>query len=165
MDTVVIGVGNPILTDDGVGIHAARELRSHLAAVPGVEVTELAAGGLRLMERMVGYRRAIILDALVTGEREPGTVVELGLQDLPAARNLSCAHDTDLSSAMELGRTLGVPLPQEVRIFGIEAQDVETFGDVLSEPVAAAVPTLVDRVLGSLSGSAGGCGENRGLLL
>ncbi len=165
MDTLVVGVGNPILSDDGVGVCAARVIRGRIADSPGVEVTELAAGGLRLMERMAGYRRAIILDALVSGTHPAGTVVEVRLEDIPTARNLSGVHDATLPLAIAAGRVLGMPLPEELRIFGVEAQDVETFGEVLSEPVAAAIPTLVEMILALLTSSHGGERAHRGLLL
>ena len=149
--TVVIGVGNTTLRDDGVGVYAAREVAHGTERSGAVDVVDLGAGGLRLMEAMVGYGRAIVLDALCTGDLPAGTTVELEMGDLRGARNLSCTHDMSLPLALEWGRALGVPLPSEIRIFGVEAADVSTFGDTLTPGVAAAVPDLVGHVLALLT--------------
>jgi hydrogenase maturation protease len=157
MRTVVIGVGNATLRDDGVGVCAAREVARLMkgTTVQGASVT-LGAGGLRLMEAMAGYDRAIVLDALTTGALAPGTTVELEIGDLIGSRNLACVHDMSLPVALEWGRAVGMPLPEEIRIFGVEAADVTTFSEDLSPEVAAAVPELVERVLGILTMAADG---------
>ena len=162
---IVVGVGNPVLTDDGVGIRAAELLRDRLGASAPVDVVELWAGGLRLMEALAGYDEAVVIDAMVTGRVEPGTVVEIGLSDLPVTRNVSCLHDTNLPIALELGREAGVPLPASIRVFGIEALDVTTFSERLTEPVAAGLPVLLGRVMGALGRDAGGSREDRPVLL
>ena len=155
MRTVVIGVGNPTLTDDGVGPHAVRELSVRMDADPDVDVAELCAGGLRLMEAMAGYDRAIVVDALVVGDLPAGTTVELNSDDLVGTKNLGCAHDMSLPYALDLGRVTGVALPAEIRILGVRAMDVTTFGEALTAPVAAMVPALVDRLLSLLGQPAG----------
>ncbi len=153
MRTVVIGVGNTTLRDDGVGVSVAREIARHLEGHADAEVIDLGAGGLRLMEAMAGYDRAIVLDALMSGVVAPGTTVELQLGDLVAARNLGCVHDMNLPVALEWGRAVGVSLPVEIRLFGVEAADVTTYGETLTPPVAAAVPELAARVLSLIFGA------------
>ena len=76
MKTLVLGLGNPLVSDDSVGLRVAAELKPLLADRPDVDVDEDYWGGLRLMERMVGYRRAIVIDAICTGA-EPGTIHRL----------------------------------------------------------------------------------------
>jgi hydrogenase maturation protease len=153
MRTVVVGVGNPTLTDDGVGIAAARALAERVDD-PAVDVTYVCAGGLRLMETMIGYDAAIVVDALTTGGHPAGTAVELNcadfLADLAGTRNLNSVHDLSLPYALELGRAAGVALPERIRVFGVEADDVVTFSEELTPAVAAALPALVDRVLAVL---------------
>jgi len=163
--SVVIGVGNPVLTDDGAGIRAAELLRRVIEPGEPVDVIDVWAGGLRLMEAMVGYERAVVIDAMVSGRVEPGTVVELEVADLPATRNLNCLHDTNLPVALELGREAGVQLPATIRIFGIEALDVSTFSERLTEPVEAGLPGLMGRVMDALRRDAGGHREDRPVLL
>ncbi len=70
--TLVLGMGNPILGDDGVGVRIAQEVQVALPADAGVDVSEACVGGLSLMERMVGYDTVILVDALCTGSRASG---------------------------------------------------------------------------------------------
>ena len=124
--TLVLGLGNPLLTDDGVGLRVVEALRPRLAGRPGVEVDEEYCGGLRLMERLVGYDRAVLIDAICSGA-EPGTVHVLTADGL-AGRHCASAHDVDLPTALALGRQCGAPLPatENVRIVAVEAADVTT---------------------------------------
>ena len=138
--TVVIGLGNPILSDDAVGLRVARALGQQLAGVAGVVVKELHAGGMRVMDAVAGFERAVIVDAMRTGEHPPGSVCRLDAGQLGLARNLASTHDTNLATALELGSMLGMAMPRRVTVFGIEALDVETFGETMSAAVQRAVP-------------------------
>lgn len=93
MKTIIIGLGNPFLSDDGVGIIVANEIKKLLVNQNlnghNIAVTTASVGGLRLMEMMVGFDRAILIDSLVTGGR-PGTIQRMTLSDLSAA----AAHST-----------------------------------------------------------------------
>ena len=141
--TVVIGLGNPILGDDAVGLHVARALEANLAGIKGVVIKELHAGGMRVMDALAGFERAVIVDAMCTGALAPGSVRRLEVGQLGQARNLASTHDTNLPTALELGRMLGLRMPSTVSIYGIEALEVETFGETLSEDVRRSVPEAV----------------------
>lgn len=152
MKTVIIGLGNPILSDDSVGIKVAREIRKKLDGVNAcADVTEAYAGGMRLMDEMIGYEKAIIIDAMVTGKALPGTVHAMSLSDLICTRNLVCTHDTNLATALEMGNMLGMVLPSDISIWGIEAQEVETFGEELTMEVGKAVPIVVEKIMAEIS--------------
>ncbi len=140
--TIVIGVGNPVRTDDGVGLRVARELRPVLAGRRNVDVVELGAGGMALMEAFLGFDRAVIVDAM-TGGGAAGTVYAVGLEELGETRNSACAHSTDLRTAVDVARWLSLPLPREIAIWGIEPEDVETVGETLTPDVERAVPRVV----------------------
>ena len=151
MKTIVVGMGNPILSDDGIGIRVAHELKRR---VPGADVVELGAGGIRLLDVLPGYERVLIVDAMVTGEIACGKFRRFSLDELQrkTARtcNTLCVHDMDLPTAMALGRLAGMDLPGEVVIWGVEAGDVENFGETLSPPVEAAVPIVVEEMVREL---------------
>ena len=146
MKTLIIGLGNPLVTDDGVGLRVAAELKTRLAGRPGVEVEEDYWGGVRLMERMVGYDRAIVIDAILTGA-EPGTIHHLTPGSIPTQRSAS-AHDMNLSTALAFGRQAGVALPDDenVLLIGIEVEDVINFGEECTPAVRAAVPRATQEV-------------------
>ena len=164
--TLVVGLGNPLLGDDGVGWRVAQALAARLAVDPvlagdpayvGVEVDHLAVGGLALMERLVGYRRAVLVDAMATGDHPAGTVRRLSIADIRGgeATHLDSAHDASLASALAAGRSLGADLPTEIAIVAVEAVRVDQFGEELTPEVAAAIPAAVDAVLAAI-GETGG---------
>ena len=148
--TIIIGLGNPILSDDSVGIKAARRLKEVLKNRTDVEVVEVYAGGLRLMDALVGYTKAVIIDAMQTG-RPPGTVRKFTVADLPKTRNLTSTHDVDLPTALMLARTTGQHVPDEIVIYGIEAGDVATFSESLTPDVERAVSAVVELAMQNVS--------------
>jgi hydrogenase maturation protease len=145
--TVLIGLGNPVVTDDGVGIMAARLIEKMLPAQRRVDVCEVYSGGMPLMDAMVGYERAVIIDAMKTGINRPGELLRLGAADLVESRNTASTHSGSLDVALETGRMLGLKLPDDITIWGIEAADVETFGEDLTAAVAESLPGCVERIL------------------
>ncbi len=149
MRTLVIGLGNAVRSDDSAGLVVARALRAQLGDDPDVDVVELWHGGLRLAEAMSGYDRAVVVDAMATGAA-PGTVRRLAPDELEITRNVTSTHDTSLPLALELWRRVGLPVPAEVSIWGIEAADLDTLGEDLTGPVAAAVPRAVSAILDEL---------------
>lgn len=150
MKTLVLGLGNPLVSDDSVGLRVVAELRPLLADRKDVEVAEDYWGGLRLMERMVGYDRAIVIDAICTGAR-PGTIHQLTPHCIPTQRSAS-AHDVNLPTALEFGRCAGALLPndEDILLVGIEAEDILTFGQECTPAVQAAIPRAVRDVLKAL---------------
>ena len=150
MKTLILGLGNPLITDDSVGLRVAQQLRPLLADRPDVEVAEDYWGGLRLMERMIGYDRAIVVDAIQTGA-PPGTIHLLAPEGIPTQRSAS-AHDVNFSTALEFGRQAGVQLPQnsDIRLVAIEAEDILTFREHCTSAVQAAIPQAVETVLTAL---------------
>jgi hydrogenase maturation protease len=147
--TLVLGLGNPILRDDGVGWRVVEEVQLRISP----EIAEfdcVALGGLALMERLIGFRRAILVDAIQAVGGSAGAVYPLGLGDLPTL-HANAVHDASLTDALELGRRLGAELPGEITIIAVEAVDVLNFGETLSPPVEAAVPAAINAVLAALS--------------
>lgn len=162
MKTIVVGLGNPILGDDGVGWKVAEEVRRQLTSpsLPVllplregdcVEVERLSLGGISLMEHLIGYERAILIDAFNLDE-PLGSILILMLDELPdySAFHVTSAHDTSLQQALELGRSMGAQLPRVVTVIGIATKHIYDFGEELSPPVAEAVPQAAQIVLNLL---------------
>lgn len=166
MNTIVIGLGNPILGDDGVGWKVAEEVKKQLAAPSRptslpmgegcrrrgegnvVDIEFLSLGGISLMEHLIGYERAILIDA-VQSDQAPGSIIVSKLSEMPdySAFHTTSAHDTSLQNALKLGRSMGAQLPEEVTIVGIAADHTYDFGEELSRPVADAIPRAVQIVI------------------
>jgi hydrogenase maturation protease len=144
--TLVLGLGNAILGDDGVGLRVAREVARRLPASSGVTVAEEDRGGLALVEQLAGFDRAMLVDAIQTGA-PAGTLHTLGVRSVPTQRTAT-AHGINLRTALELGRRSGLALPAEaaISILGIEAKDVLTFGETLTPEVEQAIPRAVEAV-------------------
>lgn len=147
--TVIIGLGNPILTDDGVGIKVAQALRDELGS-SSIDIKELYAGGIRLIDAMAGYEKVVLIDAMVTGNRSPGTICSVSDSELGSARNIASTHDINFSTALEMAGMLGIRMPGDIKIFGIEAAEVERFGETLTDDVARAVPLVIQMILEEL---------------
>jgi hydrogenase maturation protease len=150
MATIIVGIGNPVLSDDSVGLQVVQRLATRLPAGSEVATTELCAGGIRLMEAMAGYDRAVIVDAIVTKNGKPGAVYELDPGSVLQSRNTCSTHNGSLAEALELGRMAGLSLPGDIRIWAIEAEDVNTFSEKLTESVQCAAATVIDGIEHSL---------------
>jgi hydrogenase maturation protease len=151
MKTLIIGLGNPILGDDGVGWVVAEQVRAAISDAQSIEVDCASLGGLSLMERLTDAERVILVDAIFTGTQPVGTVRRFKLEELPdlSAGHSASAHDTSLRNALQVGRDMHVPLPENdnVLIVTVEAEAVYDFSQELSPAVAAAVPVALQQVL------------------
>lgn len=151
MKTLVIGLGNPILGDDGVGWRVAEEVKHQINADLQVDVDCLSLGGISLMERLIGYERAILIDALISDEAT-GAITVSKLSELPdySAFHITSVHDTSLQNAIKLGKSLGAKLPDDVTVIGISAKYVYDFSEELSQPVSESVPKATEIVINML---------------
>ncbi len=155
---LVIGLGNPLLSDDGVGPRVVEELRRQ--GVPDfVTLQTDTHGGLRLMERLIGWRRAIIVDAIVLDpaahDAPPGTLVQLDAHDLPTVHSAS-SHDATLPEALAFGRRAGAELPADadIKLVGVQAAELVVFSERCTPLVEAAIGPAADLVRALFSASA-----------
>ena len=141
MKTLIVGLGNPVLGDDGVGWKVAEKICQQLPADTPVVVDYLSLGGISLMEHLIGYDRAVLIDAFASDE-DLGSIHVMKLNDMPnySAFHVASAHDTSLQNALEMGRSLGAFLPEEITVIGIATKRIYDFSEELSPPVAEAVP-------------------------
>jgi hydrogenase maturation protease len=163
MKTLILGLGNPILTDDGVGVRVAEAVQAELehlrrtseerSKLNAVEVREVSIGGLALMEAMLGYERVILIDALHHRDGQPGTVHRLTLDDLrdiSPPQHTASPHDASLLTALEMGQQMGLPLPTEIIIYAIEVENISDFSEEPTPAVAQAIPQVKEAVLAEL---------------
>lgn len=150
--TLVIGLGNSILTDDGVGIAAARALRARLAHALGddLAVVETEVGGFGLIETMAGWERVYLIDAVAFDGVPAGTLLRIDPGDLRTSLRIRSVHEIDLPTALELGRRLGLAMPRSLAIIAVQAQDCLTLGERLTPAVAAGCENAVEMVLRDL---------------
>jgi hydrogenase maturation protease len=147
--TLLLGMGNPILTDDAVGIRAAQSLNRRLGPVPGLVVREeCCTGGLELLDVVEGFDRLIVLDSIKTAGGRPGDWYRFDGTALRETMHLNNVHDANFATAMELGRCMGVHVPREedVHVLAVEISDNLTFCEHLSPELEAALPGIVDEL-------------------
>lgn len=142
---VVIGMGNPLRRDDGVGVSVARQVKARVE--PAVEVRTQTGGGLGLMDAWQGMSAAVVVDAVSCGA-PPGTVSRFDARARPLPERLEATgstHDLGLGRAVELARAMD-RLPDRLVVIGVEGGDFG-LGSGLSGPVEAAVDRAVDAVV------------------
>jgi hydrogenase maturation protease len=155
MQTLVLGVGNPILTDDGVGIRAAELLSTQIKPRPDMVIDTAVLGGLALMEAMLGYERVILIDALLDPGGRPGTIRRMTLDELRArtpTEHSASPHDTGIVTALDLAAQMGLPVPVEVVIYAVTVDNVKDFGVEPTPAVSQALPTLLDALQNEIGG-------------
>ena len=150
MKTIVLGLGNTILSDDGVGVYTARALRGELDGTADIVEAELA--GFDLVELLEGYERAVIIDAIELDGEAPGTVFRLSPEDMRITPRLASFHDIDIVTALALGKRLGLVMPEEVVIYAVQVEDALTLGEGCGRAVEAAISPLTAEIAAELRG-------------
>ncbi|MEM2144558.1 MAG: HyaD/HybD family hydrogenase maturation endopeptidase [Candidatus Jordarchaeaceae archaeon] len=143
---VIIGVGNLLLGDEGVGIHVVEELsKRNLPA--NVAVIDGGTGGVALLSLMEGAGKVIIVDA-VLGGNSPGKIYVLDAERLmKGVVKFISLHEMDLLSTLMIGRELG-KLPPELILVGVEPKNYEEYNMDLSPEVEAVIPKVIEIILG-----------------
>ncbi len=142
--TIIIGLGNTILCDDGVGIYVARELAKTIN-IPDIVIEEASMGGLELIDRIADYKHVIIIDSIIS-EKEPiGTLVELSLDDIKGGSAWT-RHQVSLHEAVKLARKSKINITSNIRIYGIVVKDISTFSEECTPEIASSLPNIVEKV-------------------
>ena len=153
MKTLLLGMGNPILCDDAVGVRLARDFKRELEGFRELDVFEdCSVGGLNLLDIFTGYQRAVVMDSIRTTEGFPGSWYYFTADALRETAHLTNLHDTNFATAMELGRALGLPLPlsNDIHIFVVEAKETRTFSEQMTPELEAAYRRFAPRILGEI---------------
>ena len=143
MQSLILGLGNPILTDDAAGLEVARRVHSLLGREE-IDLREAATGGLQTVQLLIGYDRAAIIDVIPDREHA-GRVYRLSPQELgdPSSQ---VTHGIGLGQAIQWGRKIGLDLPRTVIIYAIAVKDPWTFGEELSPEMEKALPDIVREI-------------------
>lgn len=142
---LILGLGNIIVSDDGVGIYVGRQVNDLLADLD-VHFIEASLAGLQLLDYICGYDHLVIIDAIQTQGGVPGNLYYLTEESLFSTVRLVSIHDLNLATALEFGRQIGMAVPKRVDIYAIEATDLKTFSESCTPQIAAAIPTLAEQI-------------------
>ena len=158
---LILGIGNDILTDDGIGPRLVTDLRGRdvrppcLLAGRGVSTSQIeykttTLGGLDILEFIQGYERVIFIDAIKTRGGVPGTVYHFTPADFQETLHLSNLHDVSFLEAIELGKRLGFPIPSQMHIIAIEIVEDLEFGTEFTPILKEKYPDILQNVRDSV---------------
>ncbi len=145
---LVLGVGNVLLTDEGVGVRVVHELMARYDFPPNVKLVDGGVLGLSLTGTMMEADRVIVIDA-VRGDDEPGTIYKFEWNARPEhIQYKDSLHQIDLMETMALLPLMGEP--PAVTVIGVEFGDIDNYGLELTPRVERAVAPLMEQVLAEL---------------
>ncbi len=147
---ILVGLGNPIMSDDGIGLLVSRRVHRRLA---GYDLDLGCGAGLHVMDSILGYRRAVIIDSMVTGTVPAGSVVRIDPGAGVETRRAGHSHGVGFFEAIEIARACHAPLPKEILVYGIEVKDPFTIGENVSEGIMDRLDEIVDFIVGDIADS------------
>ena len=131
---LVLGIGNELLKDDGIGPKLVKKLQNFLPSA-NIDYATSLVGGMETIEIMRGYDEAVIIDGIMTENGMPGTVYFMTYPLNMNTLHLSNAHDISFDMSVKLARRLKIPFPERIRIIAIEIVEDREFGEALTEPL------------------------------
>jgi hydrogenase maturation protease len=151
MRTLILGIGNSILGDDGIGVCVAQELRAQIKN-ESIDVRDVSVDGLNLLEIIIGYDKLVVVDAIMTKEGEVGDIYRLKPERIgDPSRSAISPHHFNLATTLEIGKKLFPnEMPEEVIVYAVKAEDVTGVTEKMTKKMMEAVPEVVRLVIEEL---------------
>ncbi len=141
---LILGIGNDILTDDGIGPRITRDL-SKIFTRPDIIFNYASCGGLEIMEYIKGYRKVIFIDAIRSDNGKPGEVYHFIPSDFRETSNISNLHDINFLTALKMGELLDIDLPSDLHVIAVEIISDLEFSEELSAELKEAYPVILEK--------------------
>jgi hydrogenase maturation protease len=146
---LVLCLGNEVLSDDAFGFRIAEQLEKMKMELGNeVEIIAASMAGFNLLNFLQGRKKVLVVDTIMTGRAEPGSVHFFPLGDLVPSRGLTGSHEISLPTAITLARLMEIDTPEDIDVLAVEAGDVLTLSEEMTEPVRAAVPEAIEFIKG-----------------
>lgn len=142
---LILGIGNDILTDDGIGPRLVKDLDKGRLP-PDISFGEATLGGMELLDMVKDFDEVIFIDALKTGMNKPGTVLRFEPVDFEETLHLSNIHDIDFLTALELGKRTGMKIPGKITIIAVEIVEDRVFSNGFSPEIKIIYPDILRKV-------------------
>lgn len=149
--TLILCLGNEIISDDGFGPAVADRLTEAGVADDDTEVVFAPLAGFALLQLLEGRDRVLVIDTIRSRKSPPGTLYSFPADVFTPSRNLTTSHQINLPTAVGLGRKLGIPMPDRIDVLAVEAEDLETLREEMTPAVSEAVSEAVDFIMNWLS--------------
>jgi hydrogenase maturation protease len=150
--TLLLGLGNELYGDDGVGIYVVRRLREEVkkkkklaALMEDVKMEECPLSGLALLDVIVGYDRLILVDTIKRKAPSSGRIHLLGEKQIRAIPGPS-PHYVSVPQTIEIGKKLGLHVPSKIQIIAVEAKNIYSLGEGLSREMEEKLPVIIQKV-------------------
>ena len=147
---IIIGLGNPLLTDDAIGLLTVQEFeRRHSRTFPFVEFKLNYSGGFDLLYDILGFEVAIFVDSIVTNQVEPGFCLEISLEDLVMIHQsrLTNSHGLNLPIVLAAGKKCGYALPDQIVIYGIEGKNFYEFSELPTDQTKKGIENTIHKLI------------------
>lgn len=148
-NVLILGIGNDILMDDGIGPRLVSDLEKKGSGT-GIRYQTTTLGGLDILECIQGYEMVVFIDAIKTRGGVVGDVYEFSLEDFMETLHLSNLHDISFLTAIEMGRRMGMQVPPDIRIIAVEILEDQVFGDRFTPQLESRYPQIVSLVEGKI---------------
>jgi len=156
MKTLILALGNPILSDDGVAHEVADRLTERLhsssaAANTQYDIIKSSAATMDIIPKLAGYDRLVVLDAIQLGSAPIGTVHRFSLADLASTVHISSPHDINFATAFQMAKKWGYHIPEDIRIYGIEVKELSRFSQGCTPQITEKLHDIVEHILNDLA--------------
>lgn len=148
--TLILGMGNDILTDDGIGPVLTHDMAGMINN-PNVKFDTACCGGLEILEYIRGYEKVIFIDAIRTNGGIPGDIYYFIPSDFRETSHLSSLHDISFLTALRLGKTLDINLPSDLHVIAIEILEDMEFSDKFTPPIENRYPEILSEVFSKIN--------------
>jgi len=152
-DILILGLGNDILMDDGIGPKLVRHLEK-IFPHPKIEFDTAAVGGMELIEIIRDYKQVVIIDAIKTLNGIPGLVYYLTPSNFKETLHISHIHDISFLTALQLAKEFKIPVTDKIEIIAVEIVEDLTFGDNFTpevqgkyEEIKKEVETMINELI------------------
>ena len=155
MKTLILALGNPIVSDDSVAHEIADRLEkclqcSHAKVNMQYDIVKSSAATMDIIPKLAGYERLVVLDAVQLGTEPVGTVHRFSLADLASTIRRSSPHDINFATALQMGIEWGYDIPEDIRIYGIEVKELLRFSENCTTEVREKLNEIVEIILDDL---------------
>ncbi|MFC1899893.1 hydrogenase maturation protease [Chloroflexota bacterium] len=144
MKTLILGIGNPILCDDAVGIEIARKIKEEKEEL---EIIETSEAGIALLDFVVDYEKLIIIDSIKIENGKPGELYKITLDDLKPAQDFSSSHGIGIATAFALGKKMKYNMPRETSIYAVHVEDNTNFSEECTDNIKRRIPSIVQQII------------------
>lgn len=142
-----MGIGNPILSDDSVGLRVVDKIEEILSPNYHIDFYKLALSGIALLDIISGYNHLILIDVIKTGKDEVGTLNKYEVSDFKDSIHLSSPHQLNFPTVIKLARKTGIPIPDKIDIFTIEVDNIYTISEECSPTIKKKIPEIAGEII------------------